>query len=380
MRILLLNQFIPPDASPTARLLEELREALEEAGHETVLIGIPDGYRKTGVRFRARFLRDLVTLGRLLFRGLTTSKADAVIAFSSPPCLVAIASLVARRHRAKLVHWCLDLYPDLVVALGVISENNPVQRVIRSITGRALRRCDLVVALDEDMADRFREAGISCKVLPPWPPPVGEKKPANLSQKSELPESPGFTWLYSGNLGRAHEWRTLLDAQKLVEDSSDNPVAIELVFQGGGAAREKARQHAKSLRLKSCIWRGYASDGDFLDSLLAADALIVTQRPQVRGMLWPSKLALALLLNRPLVWIGDPAGAIAEAIRNESPASCVAAPGEAEKIAVFLRERAEAGRAEAPSPPTVGDIKKAADAARARGLVQWIQWLDHLLA
>lgn len=377
MRILLLNQFIPPDASPTARLLGELGEALESEGHETVLIGIEDGYRKTDSRFRTRFARDLLTLAKLLLRGLTVKKVDVVIAFSSPPCLVVVASLVARRHRAKLVHWCMDLYPDLVVALGVMGKDHPAHRLIRSLTNRALRQCDLVVALDDDMAARFRKTGVEPVVLAPWPPPISLERSANRSV-GKVPGSQPFTWLYSGNLGRAHEWETLLETQRVVEQDCDRG-HIELVFQGGGAARETARQQADRLGLESCLWRGYAGDGEFLDSLLAADVLIVTQRPEMRGMLWPSKLALALLLNRPIVWVGDLSGAIAKSIRETSTVSCIAAPGETKKIAAFLRERAEAGAAEAPSP-SVGNIEKAIDAARTSGLEQWKQWLNHLLA
>ena len=76
-----------------------------------------------------------------------------VVAFTSPPGLLVVGALLAIRHRAKLAHWAMDLYPELALALGEIRPGSAAVRVVRVAMNWAYRRAALVVALDEDMRD-----------------------------------------------------------------------------------------------------------------------------------------------------------------------------------------------------------------------------------
>jgi colanic acid biosynthesis glycosyl transferase WcaI len=170
--------------------------------------------------------------------------------------------------------------------------------------------------------------------LEPWPSPAVERDTSVSTAGGSPPNEPAipWTWLYSGNLGRAHEWQTLLDAQHLLEGSG---LPIHLVFQGDGGARAAARTYAEQLGLRRCDWKGYVSEGDLLASLLKARLLIVTQRPETRGLLWPSKLALLQRLPRPVLFIGPPDGAIAKRLRDGGGAG-VFAPHQAKEIADWI--------------------------------------------
>ena len=65
----------------------------------------------------------------------------------------------------------------------------------------------MVVALDEDMARRLAWSGAQVEIIRPWVfLPVIE----TLAHTPEQIQG-SWTWIYSGNLGRAHEWQTLLD-------------------------------------------------------------------------------------------------------------------------------------------------------------------------
>jgi hypothetical protein len=124
----------------------------------------------------------------------------------------------------------------------------------------------------------------------------------------------------------------LLEAQRLLEQR--DPTAT-LIFQGGGPARAAAQQRAVELGLQRCHWRDYAEPEAIVQSLLACDACVVTQLPAARGLLWPSKLGLLLSLPRPIVWVGDPEGAIARELRGLGHAG-VFAPGSALGIVEWL--------------------------------------------
>ena len=154
------------------------------------------------------------------------------------------------------------------------------------LTGRRTK----VVVLDEDMAARVRREGVEPEILPPWVlRPMLEARAVQL----RTPRSAPRTWLYSGNLGRAHEWETLLEAQQLLEAAGHR---VDAGVPGGGpGAGPRRRKRARSLGLRRCEWRPYVPEGELPASLLAAEVLVVTQRPETCGLLWPSKLALASL-------------------------------------------------------------------------------------
>ena len=336
MRLLFLNQYGPPDTPPTARLLGELADFLRTRGHEVEILAQRAGYRGRPTGGRGRLRRELAALLSILRMGWPrrTPRPEVVLALSSPPGLLVVGALLAWRHRARLAHWAMDLYPELALALGEIRPGWPA-RLVRAAMSRAYRRAHLVVALDEDMRVHLQPlCRPTVRVLEPWPSPAAERQFAGLNPRTlaDVESSAPWTWLYSGNLGRAHEWQTLLDAQRLLEERAR---PVRLVFQGDGAARAPATAHAEGLGLRACEWRNYVPEEDLVAHLLRARVLIVTQRPETCGLLWPSKLALLERLPRPILFVGPVDGAIARRLRERGEAG-VFAPGQAQAVADWV--------------------------------------------
>lgn len=326
MRILFLNQYFPPDPAPTGVLLRELADRLQGAGHTVDFVAARQDYRQ-GQKKGGRMLREAKGLGRMLLDGLRRPKADVVISGSSPPCLMLVATLVAFWHRAKSVHWIMDLYPEIAVALGEIREGM-LAKCIGKAMGWAYRRAAAVVVLDEDMADRVRKYGVKPEIIGVW---VFAPVIVQTQRAAAEPGSP-WTWIYSGNLGRAHEWETLLAAQAILEKRG---AGIRLLFQGGGPSRPAAEARAAELGLRHCEWKGYVEEAALPDALRSGKVLVVTQLPAAQGLLWPSKLGLILSLPRPILWVGPTDGAIGRKLQM-LPQTGVFAPGEAESVADWL--------------------------------------------
>ena len=354
MRFLFLNQYAPPDPSPTARLLGELADALRADGHEVAFVSQSQDYRGRPAGGRGRLQREmraLFTIWRDGGRSTASRRPDLILALSSPPGLLVVAAWLAWRRRVPLATWTMDLYPELAVALGEIGPGFAA-RAVGAAMRRAYRRAALTVALDEDMRDHLRGTyGIEARVLPPWPARTFEAQAAAAASDRPDPADPPWTWLYSGNLGRAHEWETLLAAQRLLEA---RPLPIRLVFQGDGAARPAAIAHARALGLTRCEWRGYVPDDALAASLLDARLLAVTQRPVTRGLLWPSKLAVLERLPRPLLFVGPTDGAIARRLRARGGAGTFA-PGDAAGVARWVEERFQRTEAVGPFEPAGPD-------------------------
>lgn len=364
-----MNQFLPPDPAPTARLLGEVAEELAKLGHTVVFAGDRADYRGGKTLLGSRALREGLALLRLWWKTVTAPRCDAIVCLTSPPLLPVAVRAARFRHRgAKLIHWAMDLYPDVAVALGEVRRGSLLHRVTARAMSSVYRACDLIIVLDSDMAARIATDGVRIVIVPPWPPAV------DRIEAPPVREAGPFVWLYSGNLGRAHEWRTLLDAQRLLEDEG---LGIDLVFQGGGTEREAARHHAEALGLKRCHWRDYAPESELVTSLLAADALVVTQRPETAGCLWPSKLALALIVGRPLLWVGATGGSLAASLVEAG--HTVVAPGDSVRLAERLRALARSGTISGPDGSRAATLLQHLALHRREGIAAIVRALGSAL-
>lgn len=331
MRILFLNQYFPPDPAPTGVLLQELAESMAAAGHTVDFVAARQDYR-AGQRQGRRMVREARALLRMLIDGLRRPQPDIVLSASSPPCLLLVGTFLAWWHRAKSVHWIMDLYPEIAVALGEIPDGR-LARLLKKMMDWAYRRAAAVVVLDEDMESRLQSTGAKLTIIRPW---VFSSVLEVLAQTSAQPQEP-WTWIYSGNLGRAHEWHALLAAQAILEERG---AGIRLLFQGGGPSRPAAEEKSRELGLQDCVWAGYVEEAELPASLLRARVLVVTQLPSTQGLLWPSKLGLILSLGRPILWVGPTEGAITRLLQ-EHPHAGIFALGEGARIAEWLLARRE---------------------------------------
>ena len=319
MRILLVNQYAPPDQSPTSRLLGDIAEFFKASGHIVDAVADSASYRAHYQRRGSRLARELKSLASITGRILKVTRPDLIIAFSSPPCLLAGVAAVAALRRVPVVHWAMDLYPDLAISLGELRQPVLIS-FFRRLMRWAYHRCVLIVALDDDMAAHLSKAyGVQTEVLPPWPPLGPGIGPADRISVGAQIAATEWTWLYSGNLGRAHEWKILLDTQAELERRN---LPIQLLFEGGGAQWETAKAYAQQRKLQSCFWTGYVSEEESATTFAASRLIVATQRVEARGLLWPSKLARVLATDKPLLWIGARHGAIAESLGDRAFTAC----------------------------------------------------------
>jgi glycosyltransferase involved in cell wall biosynthesis len=224
----------------------------------------------------------------------------------------------------------MDLYPELAITLG---PKLPawLTAPLFAFTSVGYRHAEAVVTLDGDMQTHLQTRyGVSARVIKPW---NLTDIPDLTAAQLEYPQSKPFVWLYSGNLGRAHDWQTLLDAQRLLEADG---VPFRLVFQGDGAARAAAIEYAQRASIRKVEFLPYVSKDQLVPSLLKAHVMVATQRTVVRGLLWPSKLTLLMALPRPLVFVGPSQGAIAADLRQRGM-SGIFEPGDASGLAAYLR-------------------------------------------
>ncbi len=121
-----------------------------------------------------------------------------------------------------------------------------------------------------------------------------------------------FVVCYSGNLGRAHEFDTLLAAA----DDLRLEEAIVFLMIGGGARMVPLQRAVEARALDNFLFLPYQPREDLEDSLAAADVHLVSLLPALEGFIMPSKLYGILAAGRPVIFIGDSDGDTARIIRN----------------------------------------------------------------
>ncbi|MEM1157074.1 MAG: glycosyltransferase [Verrucomicrobiota bacterium] len=363
MKLLLINQYGPPDTSPTARLAGDLAEHLTTAGHTVHMVSSSSeitGYREK-YRGLGRLLIEGSALLSLVWKSLWVGSADQVIVFSSPPMALLAGVCAGRYHHAPVVHWVLDAYPDVAGALGAGGPDF-IQKRLRNIMRQAYDYCRQVVAVSDAMRDMLAERyQVNAAVIYPWPP--------DLPVKSEVLPWPNVpadyrVWCYSGNLGKAHEWSVLLDVQQELELRQ---VPLALVVQGGGDSRAKLRQEASNRGIRHVYLQNYALEQELIARLHAAAVRVVTLKVEMSGLLWPSKWAVIDCLPGPHLWIG-PGKDLGHGTNEQVGRFDIEHYG---SIADWLEEKSQ-GR----PVLDVMAFKESVDHKRCAGLTKWQQLLE----
>jgi colanic acid biosynthesis glycosyl transferase WcaI len=345
MKILLLNQFFPPDIAPTGQMAADLAEDLVAAGHQVTVVASRGNYlggerhperstwrgvevhrvaatslgKRTLVHRALDYGSFYVGAGRALRR---LSGQDVIIALTTPPLIAAVA-LPARRRGTKVVSWVQDLYPEVAVAFGALPEWALTTRTMASVSRRILAGSDRVVVLGEAMKEKAVLAGAAegrVAVIPNWVdgdvvrPVPHESNPLRAGMAREA----RFVVLYSGNMGRAHDVTTIVGAARRLADRPE----IVFVFQGEGDKRVELELGTRGL--PNVRFEPYQSRERLAESLSSADAHLVTLSPSVLGLLEPSKLYGVMAAGRPTLYVGPAGSEVARTVTAERMGTCLA--------------------------------------------------------
>jgi glycosyltransferase involved in cell wall biosynthesis len=144
---------------------------------------------------------------------------------------------------------------------------------------------------------------------------------------------------YSGNLGRAHEFETILGAMRALPH-------VRFVFTGGGAQFDAVKRAAGG----NAEFRAYVPREQLSESLSSVDAHLVSLQPSLEGLIVPSKFYGILAVARPVIFIGARDGELARII-DAHRCGVVVEPGDVEGLtraiemmANHREEAAEMGR------------------------------------
>lgn len=361
VKLIFVNRFFHPDHSATAQLLTSLAFALVERGWDVHVVSSRQRYDAAGARLPARELVRGIHVhrvwtsdfGRARLPGRMTDyltfyssaawrlwrlarRDDIILAKTDPPMLSVVGACVASARKARLVNWLQDLFPEVAQVLKVRGVNGVIARVLRNLRDRSLGVARTNIVLGERMRERVKSAGVApprvC-IIPNWECGQAIKPVANgdnrLRREWRLEDK--FVVGYSGNMGRAHEFETILQAAKLLKEQD----SISFVWIGDGAQRPWLEQEALRWGLTSFVFKPYQARDRLFESLSLPDVHLISLRPALEGLIVPSKFYGVAAAGRPTLFIGDVDGEIAVLLRQHQCGYSVA-PGDSEALARYI--------------------------------------------
>lgn len=342
-KVIFVNRFYYPDLSATSQILYDLTRRLAANGMAVHVVCSRQLYgnaaadlsraeaiegvhvhRVNGTRFgRGRLAGRAIDYLSFYFqstmqlRSLVTA-GDIVVAKTDPPLISVPVALIAHQRKAYLVNWLQDVFPEVASHLEGYTLPRFVDSLIRRLRNWSLKKAAVNVVIGERMKEHLIRCGIDeyrVRVIENWAD--AQFISPKLAELSALRVKHGlqqkFVVGYSGNLGRAHDYHTILEAAIELRGQAD----IVFMMIGGGLKMQQLEQAVTKERLDNFIFLPYQPRDTMGDSMAAADVHLTCLLPELEGLIVPSKFYGILAAGRPTITIGDTDGEVARVIKRE---------------------------------------------------------------
>ena len=332
-RILVLNQYYKPGVEATANLLADLCEELSTQFDVVVITSRPRGaehlpsretingvtvFRTHSTRFDRtnilpRAANYLTYLAECVVRALRVGKVDLVVCMTDPPMVGDVGVIVARRNRAPLLVISEDVFPEVAVEVGRLT--NPVLlNVLARLISFYVQRAEAIVAIGPVMRERLIAKGADASrvsVISNWVDTSEiqpEAKSNAWAKAHDLDER--FVVMHSGNVGHAHNLDNLVRASTFLRDLDD--LVIPIV--GFGARYAALAELAERLEADRVRFLPYQPREVLHQSLAAADVHYVGLTKGLSGFVVPSRVYGILAAARPMIVAADADGETARMV------------------------------------------------------------------
>ena len=333
--ILFINRVYPPDSGATGRVLEHAARSFVKAGWEVTVLAtassrasagetVQDGVRifRVGILFSkknliARVLGYALMIPALLVKALRLPRHDVVVTKTDPPMLAVIGPIIKATKGSRLIHWAQDLYPEVAEECGVLPKGGFLAGILRRLSTWGIQRHDLTLAVGRCMADRLIARGTreeSIRVVPNAGI-EGDIEPVQQGA-SAFREAHGigdaFVIMYSGNMGRAHDFTTVIGAARRLQEQGEK--SILFLFVGEGPEESLIRRKVFDQKLKNIRFLSPQHAATLSASLGTGDLHLVTMKVGMEGLVVPSKFYGVMAAARPTLFVGSKDSEVARMI------------------------------------------------------------------
>ena len=358
LKLYFINRFFYPDFSATSQMLTDLATGLaddysitvvtsrklyndplarlerrdEHQGVEILRLNTTRMGRATlwrrAIDYASFYMRVFLFLLRYIRKG------DLVVFKTDPPLLSLMNTAVVRFRGGRVVNWLQDLFPEIAIELGAFPRSRFFSGPLIWWRNRTLRAAETNVVISRKMQNYLVSQGVTnTNCIPNWADGELIRPLYHADNPIHAEWNPENKFLvgYSGNFGRAHSFDEILQAMMLLEVRPE----IHFVLIGEGAGLDRLLEAVERKKLHNVSFRPYQPHDTLSKSLGAIDLHLVTLKEGMEGLVLPSKIYGVLAAGRPIAFIGDEDGEIADLIQSKEVGFAVGhgdGAGLAEKI------------------------------------------------
>jgi len=285
MKILILSQYFWPENFS----INQLAITLKNQGNEVVVAtGMPnypdgniyDGYKAWGI-CKDFFHNDIevvrvptyprssggainliinyivfVACGVVMFPFLLRKhKFDSIVVFAGSPNAAIPAIFLKWAKKCHLAFWILDLWPDTLVATGLI-KSKLIIGIVKTVVKWTYKQADTILVQSPAFVSPVTKLSNASKVIYyPNTADVSIRQLENeISISNDLKNILGsyFTVVFTGNIGTAQSMQTLIGAAQILETNKN----IKFVIVGSGSMLEWVKEQQLILKLDNIFIAG----------------------------------------------------------------------------------------------------------------------------
>ena len=331
MRILLLSTYFQPDVASTGVLMTQLAEELAQLGHQiTVITSMPhydtnciwEEYRGKLVQHDRHGPIDVYrlylyvpnqkgrSLGRMLnyatfntlsaISGTLLGRHDVILVPSPPLTNGLSADLISRVRRIPFVYNVQDIWPDVVIRAGVMTNPRTIS-LFRRMERYVYRRATALVVISEGFRRNLLSKGVppdKIQVIPnffdtdfvrPLPRQNGFSTSNGLDDK--------FVVLFAGNIGYSQGLETVLDAALLLRDLED----VLVLIVGNGVAKAGLEAYAQQLGVPNVRFLPFQPHEALPEMYASSDICLVPLRRGFTNESVPCKVFTIMASGKPMI-------------------------------------------------------------------------------
>ncbi|CAH2713884.1 hypothetical protein BACCIP111895_01038 [Neobacillus rhizosphaerae] len=355
MKILVVCQYYYPEPFR----ISDICEALVKKGHDvTVLTGLPnypegrvlDDYRKgkkrnevlNGVKVIRSFEigrgsnKVKLFLNYLSFAVSASwktlfmkEKFDVVFVNQLSPVMMGIPAMVYKwKHKKKVFLYCLDLWPDSLVA-GGIKENSMIYKFFMKISKWIYHSADSIAVSSSLFKEYFRSTlGVNMEVVHHLPQYAEDL----FTESIEVSKNDKFNFVFAGNIGDMQSVETIVKAANELREHCD--IIFHIV--GDGSKLEECKLLSNTLGLSNIIYYGRRPVSEMPKYYGMADAMLITLKDnKTIAYTLPGKVQSYMAARKPI--IGAINGEASRVIEEAGCGLCCAAENYKELANIILQ-------------------------------------------
>lgn len=361
-KIWVISEVYYPDEQGTAYYMTKIAEGLSKYFDVHVLCGYPTVTARGKIVPKKEFL-DGVNIERcqgttfnkdsfilrsinIFSNGLSLfikallriKKGEVVLVVTGPHILHFLVKLACSIKKVRCILRVDDVYPEALIATGVLSERNLIAKILFYVNRVLYDRMDKIIVLGRDMRklalNKINElhGALNEKVIiiPNWAD-IEQVYPQPKKENPLLKEL-GLSNLFivqcAGNMGRAQAIENMFKAIEFLRNEKN----IHFMFIGGGGKRGWMENEVQRKRLTNITILNQLPRAEQINFLNACDIAMASLLSKMTGAGVPSRMYNIMAAGKPIIAVAPLDSELSMVVQEEG-IGWVVPPDQPEKLA-----------------------------------------------